>query len=375
MDRIPVSKRCKQIDASGIRKVFDLAARRRAEGADLIDLSIGQPDFPVPDEIKQSAIESIQSDRNSYSVTQGIEELRSMVGNQYRSRFGILPEGVMITSGVSGGLVLSLLATCQNGDEVIVIDPYFVMYKHLVTLSGATSVIVDSYPDFNLPIDKISDAVTSRTKILLLNSPSNPTGCLYSEDELKEAAKLAKRHDLLIISDEIYRDLSYDGAAPSVVKYAPDRTLLLDGFSKNYALTGWRLGTAAGPKILIEQMAKLQQYTFVCAPTPFQYAALASERCDMSEIIKDYGQRRDLIYNGLKKEFNVVKPGGGFYIFPEAPGGDAEEFCRKALEKDVLIIPGNVFSEKNTHFRISYARDVETLQAGVKRLNDIARKG
>ncbi len=371
MNAIPVSERCKQIDASGIRKVFDLAAKRRAEGADLIDFSIGQPDFPVPETIKQAAIESIQSDLNSYSVTQGIEQLRSMLSRQYRSRFGIDPEGVMITSGVSGGLVLSLLATCQSGDEVISIDPYFVMYKHLVTLSGAKNVIVDSYPDFTLPIDKIKNAITSKTKILLLNSPSNPTGCIYPEDELKDVAELAEKHNLLIISDEIYRDLSYDAAVPSVVKYAPNRTLLLDGFSKNYALTGWRLGTAAGPKQLIEQMSKLQQYTFVCAPTPFQHAALASEKCDISAIVKDYGNRRDLIYNGLKDQFKIVKPGGGFYIFPEAPGRDAEKFCKKALEHDVLIIPGNVFSEKNTHFRISYARDITTLKSGIERLNSL----
>jgi len=370
---IPIADRCKKIDASGIRKVFELAAKRRAEGADLVDFSIGQPDFAVPDPIKAAAIEAIRADKNSYTVTQGIEPLRQKISSQHKARFGFEPEGVIITSGVSGGLVLMFLATCQPGDEVIIIDPYFVMYKHLVTLAGATSVIVDSYPDFKLPIEKIKKAITPRTKLILLNSPTNPTGCTYGESELKEVAELARKHNLLLISDEIYSSLAYDGQVPSVVKYAPERTLLLDGYSKNLALTGWRLGCAAGPKTLIEQMSKLQQYTFVCAPSFAQFAAMEMDRCNVQEKVVDYGKRRDLIYNGLKEKFEVVKPSGGFYIFPKAPGGDAKAFVEKALQKDVLIIPGNVFSEKNTHFRISYARDEATIRKGIERLVDIAK--
>jgi aspartate/methionine/tyrosine aminotransferase len=174
---IPISDRCRKIDASGIRKVFELAAKRKAEGADLVDFSIGQPDFPVPEAVKQAAIEAIRKDLNSYTMTQGTGELRGKISGQFKAKFGFAPEGVMITSGVSGGLVLMFLAACQAGDEVIFIDPYFVMYKHLVTLAGGTSVAVDSYPDFKLPVEKIARAITPRTKILLLNSPTNPTGC------------------------------------------------------------------------------------------------------------------------------------------------------------------------------------------------------
>jgi aspartate aminotransferase/aminotransferase len=354
--------------------VFELAAQRRAQGADLVDFSIGQPDFPVPDPIKTAAIDAIKTNKNSYTVTQGIEPLRTKIASQHKTRFGFEPEGVVITSGVSGGLVLMFLATCQPGDEVIIIDPFFVMYKHLVTLAGAKSVMVDSYPDFKLPVEKIKQAITPRTKVLLLNSPANPTGCTYGESELKEVAELARKHNLLLISDEIYSSLSYDGVVPSVVKYAPERTLLLDGYSKNLALTGWRLGYAAGPKALIEQMSKLQQYTFVCAPSFAQYAAMEMDACNVKEKVDDYRKRRDLIYNGLKERFEVVKPSGGFYIFPQAPGGDAKAFVEKALEKDVLIIPGNVFSEKNTHFRISYARDEATIRKGIERLLDIAKQ-
>lgn len=373
---IPISDRCRKIDASGIRKVFELAAKRRAEGADLVDFSIGQPDFPVPEAIKTAAIDAIRKDLNSYTITQGIGEFRDQIAGQFRQKFGFAPEGVMITSGVSGGLVLMFLATCQPGDEVLFIDPYFVMYKHLVTLAGGTSVTVDSYPDFRLPVEKIARAITPRTKILLLNSPTNPTGCAYGEDEVKAVAELARKHNLLLISDEIYSSLAYDGPVPSVVKYAPERTLLLDGYSKNLALTGWRLGYAAGPKALIEQMSKLQQYTFVCAPSFAQYAVAttAENTWNVEARVEDYRRRRDLIYNGLKDRFNVVRPSGGFYIFPEAPGRDATAFVQKALEKDVLIIPGNVFSEHNTHFRISYAKDEATIRKGIDRLNEVARQ-
>ncbi len=371
MSHISITERCRNIDASGIRKVFDLAAKKRAEGAELIDLSIGQPDFPVPDKIKESAIKFIREDKNGYTVTQGIPELRAKVSEKVLERVGREPGGVMITSGVSGGLVLSLLATCEQNDEVIIIDPYFVMYKHLVTLAGANSVIVDSYPDFKLPISKVADAITKRTRVILVNSPSNPTGCVYDEDELKELAKLAVKHDILIVSDEIYRDLSYDGPVVSIGRFAPDNTLILDGFSKSLAMTGWRVGWAAGPRELIEQMAKLQQYTFVCAPAPFQYAAIGFDSISIAGVIEDYRRRRNLIYDGLKEKFEVVKPSGGFYIFPKVPNGDADEFCKRALEKNVLIIPGNVFSEQNTHFRISYARDIETLKEGIRRLNEL----
>ncbi len=372
MKDFPISERCRKIDASGIRKVFDLAAQRKAQGAELIDFSIGQPDFCIPEPIKHAACQAIAEDKNSYTVTQGIPELREKIKQYHKKRLGLEAQAVLITSGVSGGLVLALLAMCQEGDEVIFVDPYFVMYKHLVTLSGARSVIVDGYPNFDeLPVQKIADAITSKTKIIIINSPSNPTGCIYPESQLREIAEIAKKNDILIISDEIYHQLCYDGELGSISSYAPEHTLLLDGFSKNLAMTGWRIGYAIGPMKLIEQMAKLQQYTFVCAPAPLQYAALAMDKCDISPIIDDYRKRRDFVYDGLREKFNIIKPSGGFYIFPQAPNGDAETFCKRALEKDVLIIPGNVFSEKNTHFRISYARDMKVLEEGINRLNQL----
>jgi aspartate aminotransferase/aminotransferase len=241
-------------------------------------------------------------------------------------------------------------------------------------MAGAKAVPVSSYPDFKLPLEKIEAAITPRTKVLMLNSPTNPTGCVYTESELKAAAELARKHNLLIVSDEIYRELSYDGPVASIVKYAPEQTVLLDGYSKNLAMTGWRLGYATGPKALIEQMLKLQQYTFVCAPSFAQYATVeAMDRCNISGHVAEYHKRRDVIYNGLKEFLEVTKPSGGFYIFPKAPGGDATAFAQKALEKDVLIIPGNVFSEQNTNFRICYTKDEATLRKGIARLKEIVK--
>lgn len=375
LSKLPISERAKKIDASGIRKVFELAAKRRQEGKEIVDLSIGQPDFPVPERVKQAAIEAIKANKNSYTVTQGIDELRYKVKENIHKNISKEIEEVIITSGVSGGLVLALFATCQTGDEVIIIDPYFVMYKHLVNLTGATPIIIDSYPDFNLPLDKIKDAITERTCLIIINSPSNPTGCIYKEEQLKELAELAEKYNLVIISDEIYSKLCYDNTPVSIGRFAPHRTIIIDGFSKSLAMTGWRVGWAAGPKEIIEQMAKLQQYTFVCAPSPFQYAAVEFENIELDNIVEEYKRRRNLIYEGLKEKFQPVRPEGGFYIFPRVPSSysSATEFCQKALEKGVLIIPGSVFSEHDTHFRISYARDLKTLERGVNLLNELAQ--
>ena len=372
MTSLPIASRCRDIDASGIRKVFELAEQRRRDGVELVDLSIGQPDFPVPDVIKQAAVEAIWADFNAYTVTQGIQPLRDKVAGMVRERIGVDPEAVMITSGVSGGLLLALLATVGPGDEVIIVDPFFVMYKHLVTLAGGKSVILSSYDDFSLPLDRIADAINDRTKVILLNSPCNPTGCVYGEGELRQLAELAEKHNLLVVSDEIYRCLWYDQPPASIVKMIPHRSILLDGFSKSLALTGWRVGYATGPRQILEQMTKLQQYTFVCAPSFAQKATMAMDQFDLEPIRQQYARRRDLVYEGLKDHFEVVRPGGGFYIFPKAPIQPAAKFVEMALERNVLVIPGKVFSEHDTHFRISYARREEELARGVEILRDLA---
>ncbi len=365
-----IAKRMGLIDASGVRRMFELASSR----PNAISFTIGQPDFDVPEPCKAEAIRAIRSGRNAYTVTQGIPELRKRIAEELKRRYDWSP-GVIVTSGTSGGILLTLLACLDPGDEVILTDPYFVLYKHVINMLGGKPVFVSSYPDFRMPIAGIEAAVTKRTRILLLNSPCNPTGTIYSEGDLKAAAELARKHDLLVVTDEIYADLTFDGACPSIVPHAPERTILLRGFSKGHAMTGWRLGYAAGPEPLIQEMIKVQQYTFVCAPSMVQYAGVVAMDTDVSSHVADYRHKRDLVYNGLKDAFEVVRPGGGFYIFPKTPKkyANATEFVTVAAEHDVIIVPGNVFSGRDTHFRISYATTDDKIVRGCEILSKLAQ--
>jgi aspartate aminotransferase len=359
-----IANRAKLIDASGIRKVFALAAKLK----DPVNFSIGQPDFDVPEALKEEAIKAIKSGQNKYSQTVGDALLREKIASQVKEEFGWSKPAVLVTSGVSGGLLLAFMALVNPGDEVIMPDPYFVMYKHLVNMLGGRCVFINSYPDFELPVEKIAESITGKTKLIVLNSPCNPTGMVYSEQQIKALAEIAAKNDVPVMTDEIYEKFCYDGRCTSIARYY-EKVLLLRGFSKPYAMTGWRLGYAAAGESLkdvIEEMTKIQQYTFVCAPTPFQKAAMAALDYDVSDYVYEYRRKRDLIYEGLKDKFELFKPNGAFYAFVKAPDGSATEFVEKAIENNVLIIPGNVFSERDTHFRISYATSDEKIRQGVE---------
>jgi len=341
-----ISNRARNVDASGIRKAFDLAAKMK----DPINLSIGLPDFDVPEPAKEAAIQAIRAGHNRYSQTQGIAPLR-----------------------------LAILATIDLGEEVVFLDPYFVMYKHMVTMAGGKSIMVDSYPDFRFPTGKVDRAITPKTKVMILGSPGNPTGAVMDEAEIRAAVDVAKKRDLLIVSDEIYEPFLYDlfrskdGTRLYSAGALHEKTIILRGFSKSHAMTGWRLGYAAGPQEIIQQMAKLQQYTFICGPTPLQYGALAAIDTSMETNIAAYKKKRDLVFDIISKKFELTRPGGAFYAFPKAPAGmTASEFCAQAIDHNVLIIPGNVFSERDTHFRISYATSDEKLVKGCEILNSLA---
>ncbi len=362
-----LAERMRHIDASGIRKVFALAAKM----TDPINLSIGQPDYDVEDLVKETAVGAIRDGFNSYTQTWGIEELREASAQYYSDKFGVTPPNVMITSGVSGGLFLALLATVNPGDEVLFADPYFVMYKHLVSLLGGRPVAINTYPDFKLTPEAVEAAVTDRSKLLIINAPSNPTGVTLGKDELAGLAAVARKHGLLVLTDEIYESLQYD-EAPATLVGMYDQVILLNGFSKNAAMTGWRVGFAAGPDDVIQAMNTLQQYTFVCAPSFAQKAAVTALRADMTAKVEAYRAKRDLVYDGLKDAFEVTRPGGAFYIFPKAPGGDGDAFVRTAIENNVLIIPGSVFSDRQSHFRISFAAPDETLRRGIEVLKRLA---
>lgn len=368
-----LADRTSLIDASGIRKVFALGAKLK----DPINFSIGQPDFDVPEPAKKAAIEAIEHGYNKYSQTMGDSELFDKIKASVVENFGWENPPLLVVSGVSGALLLAFMATLNPGDEVIVPDPYFVIYKHVVNLLGGKCVYVDTYPDFHPDPAKIEAAITSRTKMLVLNSPANPTGAVYSEQDVKELARIARKHDLLVMSDEIYDKFTYDGPCPSIASHY-DKTLLVKGFSKTYAMTGWRLGYATGSKEiapLIEAMTKIQQYTFVCAPTPFQRGAIAAMEYDMSSHIQDYKAKRDLLYDGLKDNYEITKPQGAFYAFIKAPdwAKNSTEFVEKAIQNNVLIIPGCVFSEKDTHFRLCFTTTNDKIAQGVEILTRLAK--
>ena len=318
-------------------------------------------------------IRAIDTDHNGYTLTGGIPELRHRIAQALKAEFDWAPD-VCVTSGVSGGLFLALLACVDRGDEVLIADPYFVSYKHLVHLAGGTAVPVNLYDDFQLHPEAFEAAVTDRTRLIMLCSPGNPTGVVYREADVAALAEIARRHDLLIVSDEIYCSLTYDGPVPSPVRFAPERTLLLRGYSKSHAMTGLRIAYAAGPAEVIAQMAKLQQYTYVCAPQPAQYGALAAMDTDTSTRATEYRTKRDLVCRELHGAFDFVRPSGGFYVFPKAPAQfpSATAFVEEAIKRNVLIIPGEVFSEHDSHFRISYAVPDERIRSGCAILRSLA---
>ena len=362
-----IADRTKAFDSSGIRKVFDLAAKLK----DPINLSIGQPDFPVPDDIKQACANAIEQDRNGYSLTQGIPALQEKLQAQIDTQYAHDDRKVFVSSGTSGGLVLTMLSLVNPGDEVIIFDPFFVMYQPLVQLVGGTPILIDTYPDFKIDVDRVASAITDKTKLILLNSPSNPTGVTASQEEVQGLAQLAQDRDVLLVSDEIYSQFCYDGPLVSPATYN-DRTLVIDGFSKSHAMTGWRVGYVHGPTDVVDAMIKLQQYTFVCAPQPCQWAALAAMDVNVSGHMEAYRAKRDRLVSGIQDLYEVAVPNGAFYAFPKAPGGSGNDFVTRAIENNLLIIPGNIFSQHDTHFRISYAASDEMIDRGVEVLRRLA---
>jgi aspartate aminotransferase/aminotransferase len=364
-----IAARTQTFDSSGIRKAFNLAAQMK----DPINLSIGQPDFDVPEPIREACISAIQTRKNGYALTQGMPVLRDKVQAQVDAEYGHTDRQVFICSGTSGGLVLAMLSMVNPGDEVIVFDPFFVMYKPLISLVGGETRLLDTYPDFRIDLNRVADAITPRTKLILLNSPSNPTGVAATPDEIEGLTKLAAEKQVALLSDEIYRQFCYDEPFLSPARFN-EQTIVIDGFSKSYAMTGWRLGFVHGPAAVIDTMIKLQQYSFVCAPQPAQWAGAVAMDVDISEHIDAYRRKRDMIYDGLSDLYEIVKPGGAFYAFPKAPWGTGSEFVAEAVKRNLLIIPGDIFSDRNTHFRLSYAADDRTIERGIEVLRELAKR-
>lgn len=376
--------RPRQIETSGIRKVFELGTTL----PDPINLSIGQPDFPVPDPIKRAAIEAIEQDRNGYTLTQGIAELRKRIEEDLAFDVGWSfgsdsDTRVMVTSGTSGALLQAFLALMGPDDEIIIPDPYFVMYPHLATICGGKAVLCDTYPDFHMTAARVEKLITEHTKAVLFNSPGNPTGIVASKEQCADLLELCKARNILLITDEIYDRFTYaDGMldhavgdaatprcpSPARCEHAAEHVLLVRGFGKTYGVTGWRMGYCAGPRPLVDQLAKFQQYTFVCPPSIAQWGCLAAFDTDMSKQVSDYQHRRDLVVEKLSKVTELAHPAGAFYAFvkiPEKLGLTGTAFTQEAVKRNVLVIPGGVFSSRDTHIRLSFATDPDKLVLGL----------
>lgn len=365
-----LSQRAQAIQASGIRRMFELSSTM----VDPINLSIGQAHFDPPEELVEAAVHALRAGHHRYSVTEGLPKLNQAIAAYFERQWDRRPVSTMVTLGVSGGIMLSFLAALDPGDEVLIPDPYFVMYKHVATMLGITAVCYDLYPDFRLRRSALERAVSPRTRAILVNTPANPTGVVMSREELDLVCSFARERDLLVISDEIYSEFCFDGPFPSMIQ-AEENAIVLGGFSKTYGIPGWRLGYAVGPEPLIDKMRTLQQFSFVCAPVPLQHAAVKALELDMSAEIRAYAAKRDRVVEGLREHFEVVPPGGSFYAFPRLPAGvDPKTFAERAVARKTLIVPGAAFSPRDTHFRLSFALDDEKLQRGLDVLNEIARE-
>jgi len=365
-----LAKRVNNIDSSGIRKVFELALTVENP----INLSIGQPDFSVPDDVSKDIIRAVEQGNMKYTLTQGNESLRkAILEKKYKNKYPL--ENIIITSGVSGGILLAYMALLDRDDEVMIFDPYFMIYEQLVHVFDAKAVLVNTYPDFKITKEKLESSYTAKTKLIIVNSPCNPTGYVYSESEISIIAEFAKEKNILVLSDEIYDAFSYDGKCVSIADYY-ENVIILNGFSKNLALTGERIGYAIGPKDIIREMIKLQQYTFVCAPASVQKGIENHIDYDFKPIREQYKKKRDMVYEALYNYCDFVKPGGAFYAFPMLKNGlKGTEFVDLAIKNRVLVIPGNVFSKHDKGFRLSFAVDDTILKEGLDILVSLLKNG
>ncbi len=390
-----ISSRAQSLDVQGIRRIFEQAASLN----DPINLTIGQPDFPVPDAVKRAACDAINGDHNGYTITRGIPELRSRIVSRLRADLGWDvsedlathedPErpSVFVTSGTSGALVLCALSMLNAGDEMIIPDPWFVLYPALAKVVGATAVPCDTYPDFKLTAERVEPLITERTKFVICVSPGNPTGVTMTAKECRDLLDLCRAKGVVLISDEIYDEFAFSEAldpnpergrkhaCPSPARFdgAERDVVVIRGFGKTYACTGWRMGYVCGPGWLVSEMVKMQQYTYVCAPSMAQWACREAFDVDPRPMVDVYEKRRDMVIDALGDVCEIFRPGGAFYCFiriPERLGMNGEAFVKRMIEKNVLVIPGGVFSRQDTHFRLSFAVEESRLRKGLALLRE-----
>ncbi len=363
-----LSERVNRLEGSGIRRIFELASRNKGE---YINLSIGQPDFKVSNSLKLAAKKAIDEDFNSYTSTAGSIELKEIIIKKLLEKNSIHSQDdeLIITAGVSGAIFLLLATILNEGDEVILPDPYFVVYDQVIKFFGAKVVLLDTYPDFHIDSKKLESLITKKTKAIIINSPGNPTGAVFSREELALVTEVAKLNNTLVISDEIYEYFDYDKKFFSIGSIYKN-TVTLNGYSKSHAATGWRLGYAHGPAEIISAMNKLQQYTFVCAPSFAQHALAIEQNFDFTGVLKNYKDKRNLIYNGLRDKYELNIPEGAFYAFVKIPE-NRPNFIEELIASKILAVPGSVFSSKSSHFRICFAAENEVLEKAIGILNNL----
>ncbi|MGG7059769.1 aminotransferase class I/II-fold pyridoxal phosphate-dependent enzyme [Clostridium nigeriense] len=370
---------------SGIRKYFDLIN----EMDDVISLGVGEPDFVTPWNVIEAGIYSLEKGHTHYSSNAGFIELRKEISNYLNRRFNLKYDHnneILVTVGGSEGIDLALRALVGPGDEVIIPEPSFVAYKGCATFCGATPVTINlrQEDEFKLTAKLLEEAITPKTKVVIIPFPNNPTGAIMTKDELSEIVEVLKDKDIIILSDEIYAELSYDKDHYSIASFqeVKDRTLVINGFSKAYAMTGWRLGYVCGNHILIDALKKIHQYAIMCSPTTAQYAAIeALKNGDDSvrEMAREYNRRRRILVEGFREMgLECFEPLGALYVFPciKSTGLTSDEFCEKLLiEEKVLAVPGNAFGECGEGFiRACYASSTEDLIEAVKRIKKFVQK-
>lgn len=380
-----LSSRIQDIKPSGIRRFFDLASSMD----NIISLGVGEPDFTTPWNIREASISSMERGFTAYSANAGVLELRQEITKYMNQRFEVDYDPkteVLVTVGASEAIDIGCRAILDPGDEVIIVEPGFVSYAPLVSMAGGVPVSVGTKieDDFKVSAEQIRSVMTEKTKALMISFPNNPTGAVMLKEDLQEIATLAEEHDLIVFSDEIYAELSYDHKHVSFAALdgMKERTILISGFSKAFAMTGWRLGFVMAPPDLLAAMLKLHQYSLMCAPTMAQYGALEALKSGMDDVermTQSYKQRRGFFVESFA-EMGLAchMPGGAFYAFPsiKATGLSSEEFAEKLLyEEHVAVVPGDIFGAGGEgHIRCSYATSMENLQEATKRMNRFVSK-
>lgn len=377
--RNPLSKTITEIKPSGIRKFFDIASERK----DTISLGVGEPDFDTPWHIRDEGIYSLEKGKTFYTSNLGLIELREEINNYLKRRFDVCydPKSeIIITVGGSEAIDIGLRAMLDPSDEVLIPQPSYVSYEPCTILAGGVPVIIElkNENEFRLTKEELLDAITDKTKVLILPFPNNPTGAIMERKDLEDIAKICIEKDIFVMSDEIYSELTYgkDHVSIASLPGMKERTILINGFSKSYAMTGWRLGYACGPKTIIEQMTKIHQFAIMCAPTTSQYAAVEAIKNgdeDVAKMRESYNQRRNFLMNAFKEMgLPCFEPFGAFYVFPciKEFNMTSEEFAFALLDAENLaVVPGTAFGDCGEGFlRISYAYSIEKLKIAMGRM-------